>query len=275
MSIKTIFAALVAIAALAACDEKDADERFIAIGGPTAPADTTDSTAAKVWTKNVLIEDFTGQKCTNCPEVHRLIEQLTTNEAFGQRLVPVAIHAGQFGIGETTAGAAKLGWLMQPEGNEYADKVGIPSYPKCVVDRQTGPIDLGAISAAVAQQLAKTATAGIELKATIDGGNVRIAADIEAAQPTGAQLQLWIIESGITAYQLDNGKSVMKYVHNHVFRAAANGTWGESVGIDPTTPLHIERTIAIKDYWNTDNISVVAILYTDGGVLQTKQTKTE
>ena len=53
------------------------------------PQDTT-STAQL---RNVLIEDFTGHRCKNCPKASKEIEALV--DAFGaDRIIGLAIHAG-------------------------------------------------------------------------------------------------------------------------------------------------------------------------------------
>lgn len=276
MNIRTTIAALAAITlSLAACDEKDAQERFIDIKLNAGADSITDETGQIVaWPRNILIEDYTGQKCTNCPEVHRLIEQLTSNEAFGQRIIPVAIHAGSFGIGQDSPGADKLGWLMQPVGNEYADALNLNAYPKCVVGRCTGPLDKDDIAKAVSDQLTQTTTANITLEASATDEIVQISATVATSAPLAARLQLWITEDNITAYQLDGGKSIMKYNHNHVLREAINGTWGEDITAAKAAPAHITRQTAAKSYWNTDNCHVIAILYTDEmGVIQAVQAR--
>ena len=42
--------------------------------------------------RNVLIEDFTGQRCTNCPKATDAIHEM--QEAYGSSVIPVAIHCG-------------------------------------------------------------------------------------------------------------------------------------------------------------------------------------
>ena len=48
------------------------------------------------------------------------------------------------------------------------------------------------------------------------------------------KLQVWIVEDGVKALQMmPDGSANKEYVHNHVFRAAVNGTWGEDVTFCP------------------------------------------
>jgi hypothetical protein len=61
-------------------------------------------------------------------------------------------------------------------------------------------------------------------------------------------------------------------MHNHVFRDAINGTWGEDV----TLTLGEQKVIEHKDFtldvaWKPENLSVVAFVYNNDGVLQAAQ----
>ena len=59
----------------------------------------------------VLLEDFTGQRCSNCPTATAVIEQL--HEAYGEALVAVGIHCGPLAF----AGNAKVVGLKTDIGD--------------------------------------------------------------------------------------------------------------------------------------------------------------
>ena len=69
----------------------------------------------------VLLEDFTGQRCINCPKATDVIEQLL--ETYGDALVAVGIHGGPLSF----AGNAKVTGLATKTGDEaeaeFGDKV--------------------------------------------------------------------------------------------------------------------------------------------------------
>ena len=44
--------------------------------------------------RNVLIEEFTGVRCVNCPNGAKIIEEMVAE--FGDRVVPISIHHGFF-----------------------------------------------------------------------------------------------------------------------------------------------------------------------------------
>ena len=69
---------------LTACDEIDSDKRFI---GPVVPEAR----------KNVLIEDFTGQKCVNCPSAADMaasLQQLYGAEQVNAASIHHRTHSG-------------------------------------------------------------------------------------------------------------------------------------------------------------------------------------
>ena len=105
---RIILALALAAISFTACDEVDEADRFKEL--------------EKIESKRtVLLEDFTGQLCTNCPDGHRLIASL--QEQYGENIIAVGIHAGECGIAEGSN--PNLLGLMQPEGNEYAKKAGV------------------------------------------------------------------------------------------------------------------------------------------------------
>lgn len=209
----------------------------------------------------VVLEEFTGQNCTNCPEGHDIVHSIL--EVYPDAFIPVSIHASSFSISEENGG------LGTPEGAEYYLNSGQPALPSGVVNRQGGNIDRSDWTAAVSRIIKIETPLTIGLKASLDesGKNIDIAVNLLSTSPLSGNLQLWILEDNITAYQLDHGMPSFAYTHNHVLRGAANGTWGESVSLAEFEPVDVTNTAAVKDGWNTDNLVVVAFLYNDSGIV--------
>ena len=73
---------------------------------------------------------------------------------------------------------------------------------------------------------------------------------------------------------MPNGKINKEYVHNHVFRDVANGTWGEDISLSANVFPELSHSIALKEDWNKANLAVVAFVYNDAeGVLQAAECK--
>lgn len=91
MKIKSIiYAVACTVLALASCDEVDKADRYIEVDtGIVAPPENPDDTGRPTSVQRaVLIEDFTGQMCVNCPNAVPVIEQL--EEAYPGKVVAVA-----------------------------------------------------------------------------------------------------------------------------------------------------------------------------------------
>lgn len=256
MKLRMLYVLGVAMAWMTSCESVAEDDRYIPIDKPEAK-------------RGVLIEDFTGQMCVNCPNAHATIHEL--QNAYSQNIIPVAIHAGNFGI------PVDKGGLMQPEGNEYATKWNIEAYPSAVINRQGSVLDnIDQWTPAVMNVIWQEPLIGIETTATLkDGNQVEVSTKLTTSQAVDGKLQLWLLENGIVAVQaLPDGSKDPQYTHDHVFRAAINGTWGEDVSLakdKEETRTHTYTFDASK--WKAENLSVVAFVYNEeSGVLQAVNT---
>lgn len=260
--ILTALCAVTTALAFWACDEISTDDRFIDM-------DTVKAERA------VLIEDFTGQNCNNCPEAHSVIDLL--KEQYGDAVIAVSIHAGSFGVSKDRTLYPDYVGLMQPEGNEYNDYFSIKSWPAGTINRRGGAMEHDKWAAAVRSELSTEAKAAIRVEATLSDGEISISTEISPKAAINARLQLWITEDNIVAFQRDGSNRIPDYRHDHVFRAAVNGTWGEDVSLKEGIHHETKHTIAMRnsdtEKWDTDHLNVVAFLYTDTEVLQASQTK--
>lgn len=255
-NILTIFA----IALFSACDTIDEDDRFI------GPVEFTPK-------KNVLIEDFTGQKCLNCPTASEAVKSL--QDLYGkEHVIAVAIHGGAMSM-STSNGIG----LATETGEEYNKYWGIDSWPKGMVDRNAanpagGATNYTSWAAQVIQRLVEEPKVDIAVSnATYDKDSLKlnIAVDLATKDKLNGKVQVWLTENNIVALQaLPSGGYDTKYVHNHVFRAAVNGTWGEDVVLGKGEETSLTYTVDLNGQkWVPENLSVVAFVYNDQeGVLQ-------
>lgn len=251
---------LIAVAALTGCDDIAADDRYQEL-------ETIDAK------RTVLLEEYTGQLCVNCPTAHAVIEQL--EEQYGDRFIAVSFHCGgsAFSIQANDPLWEGITGLATPLSEEYGKAAGVTNaLPKGRVDR-IGSIDNPPQWAdAVRRQI--VIDSDLELTLTGALAEDRKSASVKVSMLTpetiaGAKLQLWVVESGIKALQMmPDGSINMDYVHNNVFRADVNGFGGEAVSLQPGVYTDKEYTVAITDDWVAENLSVVAVAYTSGEVLQ-------
>ena len=214
--------------------------------------------------RHILIEDFTGQKCRNCPEAHQVIDELQT--LYGDYVIAVAIHTdfgsnGVFGIAEGKE-TNTIG-LMQPEGDEYAMRWGVSFLPAGLINRNPEPLKHTEWAAYARQALARDPQATITLSLEVVDNTLHVNTEILSATHLEGKLQLWITESNITALQ-QNGRLVdYNYLHNHVYRAAINGFEGEHVVLNSNEKTTREHDIVLRNNWKIENLSVIAFVYTE------------
>ncbi len=245
-------------ALFAACDEVDEGDRYVSL--------------PQVETKrNVLLEDFTGQLCTNCPTAHEVLRRL--KEQYGDALVAVSVHATDvFGIKEGQIPG--IVGLMQPEGNVYADRWEAYELPMGLIDRSGGLCKYDKWGTAVRDALAGDAKMSMVVRADTVAGTDSIAVRVELNPYVAAtgKLQIWITESGITATQQNGPVLDQNYVHDHVFRACVNGTWGEDMTLRENVHQTVERGMRMRPNWVAENLSAVAFFYNDAeGVMQVEE----
>lgn len=259
---KRIFLPVIAAVALASCSDISEDERFIPI----------DSVSAQ---RAVLLEEFTGQNCPNCPKAHKEIETLLAQ--YGDALIPVSIHAGDFGISCT----ARRPGLMQPEGDTFNDRYGIDEWPKGVVNGRGGAGNYDEWSDAIRTEASRETSLAIELTADIPAatpGIIDISCKMKPSADLTGTLYIWITEDHIIARQLDRELGTIDdYEHNHVYRASATAIEGDPVSlkshIHTTADYSIEVRDTDKEQWNPANLSVVAFVREpDGSVAQAART---
>lgn len=217
----------------------------------------------------VLLEEFTGKGCTNCPKGSRELENLLTQ--FPNNLVAVSLHAGFFAnpqffpLGQydlrTDEGEFLIDYLTQPIG-----------YPSGVVNRApiNGDMQLGlnqwasAITAAIqkppAVEFTITRTYDVNTRqfvVTIDGiGKEALSGEI--------RVSVMITESGIIDAQddLEAGGIVEDYEHKHVLRDMLTPADGAPVldNIDIGETFSTTYTTTLDTAWVADNMEIIAFV---------------
>lgn len=261
MKLKNIFlgvaTATMAMAA-ASCSNIDEGDRLIYV----KPAEVG---------RAVLIEDLTGQRCINCPTGTDIITGII--KTYGEdNVIAVGIHCGPLGF----AGNSKRVGLKTDTGDEYythwANGTNL-GQPSAIFNRKKGkgPIDnLNNWAAEVGLIISEKANLSVNIANAYDAKTRTLTTKVGAFGVNGTvsgKLQVWIVEDGIKAMQLmPDGSANQEYIHNHVFRAAVNGTWGEDITLKEGETTSNDYSYVLPETWNADNISVVAFVYNGNGV---------
>ena len=256
MKTKIFLCSLVSLFTMA-CDHIDDNDRLIYVEPETVK-------------RCVLLEDFTGQKCVNCPRGTKVIEQL--QEAYGEGIIAVGIHSGPLGFkGNATA----LG-LATDLGDEYYNHWQLEYQPVGLINRH-GAVNYTDWMTKVREEMTKTSTIDMSLEASLSGNQITInVTETSLGDAYDGKLQIWVLEDSITATQtrhdpIDDDNVTINdknYVHNHVLRCAVNGSWGESVTLAAGEPKTQTYQQAVDAAWNAAHLSIVAFVYNDNGVEQ-------
>ena len=185
--------------------------------------------------RNVLLVDFTGQRCSNCPAAADLLHSLTAGPA-GARIIAVSVHGGALAL---STDASPRG-LAGPDARRLTDEARVNSWPQGTVDRPVGGTLLrpSAWNAALAERLALAADADAAAQQSlVADAHVALATRTlsytlrprhltDAAGQADAEtyLHLWLVEDSITAPQtLADGTERADYLHRHVLRLDLTG----------------------------------------------------
>lgn len=244
---------------MTSCDELDPQERLIYVEPPQV-------------SRAVLIEDFTGQYCVNCPRATEEIERLI--EEYGDTtVIAVAIHSGPFSKNQ---GAFTP--LYTAQGDEYFSHWGLSAQPVGLVDRLTYesvlvPLNYTDWAGAVNYELEKKAPVSIMVEAereeegNICHANVEVIG-LDSALVKG-KLQVWLVEDSIDSFQLmPNGAREEHYNHMHVFRASLNGAWGDDISLNHGQVVEKTYSIPMDAAWKPQHCSIVAFVYDEEDVKQ-------
>ena len=230
--------------------------------GPVPPTDQK---------RQVLIEEFTGVRCINCPNGSIIIEELLASHS--SRLVAISVHSGQFSMPypesqfdfRTTEGDNILNYVGQPFG-----------YPSAVVNRKKFDnqfdLQLGQNEWAgyIAEELALPVEVKIDIQSSFNSSSRNAAIDItlfieKFIDEPDVRLSVIFTESDIVDAQLTPSSSPnvdTGYKHKHVFRGMATPFDGT-----PLTGSLVAGTQVAKSYnypipadWNEDNVNIIVVV---------------
>lgn len=242
------------------------------------------SSSADTAAATVLLEDFTGFRCGNCPEAHERAEEL--RQRYGERLIVMSIHAGFFA--RPTAPPYTYDF-RNPVAEELDRFFGISQAgnPNGMVNRRGYPtghiLSKDAWAAAVAAELQRPAPVRLQLAAEMDAASRTVTVDVRVQylQPGSPDhfLALYLVEDSVLQYQLDyrrNPPDIPNYVHRFVLRAGILGTWGEQLdtaGAAAGTELRRSYTYRFPTTadWNPQHCSIVAIVHRYGTTYEVLQ----
>jgi thiol-disulfide isomerase/thioredoxin len=250
---------------LSACDviEGDPREDFVA-----PPPDTTS-------TRNVLLEDFTGQLCGNCPAAAEEAKRL--EEQYGpDRLIVMAIHVGSLAAPSPPKYPREF---RSSTGNDIdnlfrVSPVGIPQGMINRVERNGRRVfTRGQWATIVQEQFRTKPIVELEATATYDSASRQIVIDASVLyKQRGSadhRIVAMLVENGIIGYQKDYRRTpsdVENSRFDHLLRTSLTSTWGESLS-DYDVPANervrrvIRYTVPADVDWIIENCDIIVYVH--------------
>ena len=228
--------------------------------------------------RKVLIEEFTGVRCVNCPDGSAEIENIRSR--YPDRVVAVSIHAGFFANPypdsrydfRTTAGTQLQTYLEEPQG-----------YPSAVVNRkkftgQTG-LQVGQSSWAslIESELRQSPvlklffiknynpnTRELDLK-------VRISPQ-QNVSTNDLRLTVLMTENNVSDAQLTSSGKKLDYNHKHILRKIITNFDGNVLeNLSAGTVVEKAFNFTLPTTWKSNNCSIIALVSHSGATKEVLQ----
>lgn len=256
-TILNILAFAFVVAAFVSCDVIPENDRYIEV---------EEQQSERV--QRLLIEEFTGHRCMNCPDGAAIVHEI--QEYYPGRVMVIGIHAGMLAL---PLGQFASQNFMTPEGTAYNSAFAVQANPAALLNRAHFSGEDWAVRTKekwmtyAIEELSKEPCCEVIPTVAYDAATrqLSVTTEIEAYDnmPADLNLQVQLVESHIIGKQLLAGNTIDEaYEHNHVFRHAVNGTWGESIQSLPAgEKKSYTCTATLDEQWVAENCHVVVFVY--------------
>ncbi|MBN2175396.1 MAG: Omp28-related outer membrane protein [Bacteroidales bacterium] len=228
-----------------------------------------------ITVRKILLEDYTGHTCVNCPGATLVAFDLA--EQYPGQVILIAVHAGYFAIPQSQPPYDTD--FRTEVGEELIDFFGIITNPSGMVNRVGEGAERilgeGQWPSAVGGEINKPVDAGILITNDYNPQTRVLSTTLEMQFVNNLsdlyRVCAYIIEDSIVSPQKNNDPSVgptpdiLDYVHMHMLRGSLNGTWGDLV-TDQEIIAEESYLITLNDYtlpdeWDDGHCAIVAFIY--------------
>ncbi len=267
-----VWALLFAVIALQSCDK---------VNPPYKETINVAPPPSTLTSRKVLVEDYTGHTCGNCPAATRILYN-DLKPVYGDNLIIMAIHAGGFATPYPQTAPYYTYDFRTTEGTTLDTDFGISlaGNPNGMVNRRevNGSLILPSTKwvTEVGNVLNDTTPSPVNLVITNDYNSTtrNLTTDVEmefTSTLSGThKLCVFMVEDSIINWQKDYqntsvpGNNVQDYVHREVFRGSMNGAYGEAViGTAEGDVSTLSYSFSLPAAWNDQKVSIITYLYRD------------
>lgn len=232
---------------------------------------TSNNTIEAVCTylKNVLIEEFTTEKCSNCPRIAGYLHTaLNSSEDYNGRVAAVCHHSGYYTDDLTLPCDEEMLWLFNNGMNYYAPAMMINRQPYFETSSSSGnktavflPESSDHIASLINEEMNLTANAVVGLTCELNADSTTVTANITCLKNENLicpmpYITVYLTEDEVKAVYQEGYDG--QYYQQHVIRAY-NSTWGDPVEWDGNS-FSCTYTFDLDKKWKLNDMQIVAAL---------------
>lgn len=225
--------------------------------------------AVCTYLKNVLIEEFTTEKCINCPRVAGYLHTaMNSSNDYSDRVFAVCHHAGYYTDEFTLPCDEEMLWLFNNGSNCYAPAMMINRQPYHETGNSAGsktavylPQSPDDITSYINTEMELTANAVVGITYEFNTDSTTVTANVTCLKNDNLicampHLTVYLTEDEVKSLFQEGYEG--QYYQQHVIRGY-NSTWGEPVVWDGNSFTY-SYTFDIDKAWKKNNMKIVAAL---------------
>jgi hypothetical protein len=215
--------------------------------------------------KRVLLEDYTGHECPNCPAAATIAH---SQEAYYHgKLIVLAVHAGYYALPGTGEFAADF---RTTAGEAWNTDFQVSAYPSGMIDRKefNGHQVLGSAEwvTDIASIINQAPALNMLITNTYDTSSRTVYSLIYSqflqSLPGSYNITVCMVEDNMISAQDSASTIIHNYVFKDVLRGSVNGTYGEilTTSVDPSLTCLGRFIISINTAWVAKNCWILAFV---------------
>jgi len=228
--------------------------------------------------KKILIEEFTGHRCSACPNAARIIEN--EKNIYCDHIIVLAYHPNGFGIFTNPSSDPFSEDFRTESGTEIAKQFDVNSLPKILLNRtqaekgsfifDSGDLSTGSyVNNLLFDQNNNPITPDLDINIDFEetlNSSLNISVQLEKLNELSGNFKLVVAisEDEIISGQDDGMEEIPDYEHNHIFRSSLNGTWGELIDLNQSNLIkNFSFSYLNSNVMNIYNCSIIAYVYNE------------
>jgi len=235
---------------------------------PYATVKTQYDTTGKPY---VLIEEYTGHKCINCPLASQKARKLV--DFYRGKVILMSVH----GTSLADPDAKYVLDLRTPEANQWITDFAIPYVPMALINRAViggaYPVASDQWAVGIESQMVKPVMTSMSVQASYNVTSKEITANVttwfKRKLAAGANICMYVVEDSIEGIQANKDPEagptpdINPYYFNETFRASINGTYGEQLTSSVDTArsyAYTKKFTVTSTDWKPAQLSLIATI---------------